>query len=108
LKTLVLARSVMPRKRRTKIPVIESSGNVFADLSLAEPEEELVKAQLASLIRRPIERRRLSKVGASALMGIDQPKVSALINGRIDNFSSKGLMRLLIILQQYRSLRLAG
>lgn len=77
----------------------ESSGNVFADLGLAEPEEELAKAQLANLIRRAIEHRHLSKVAASSLMGIDQSKVSALINGRIDNFSSKELIRLLTMLR---------
>jgi hypothetical protein len=43
----------------------------FADLGFAEPEEELTKAQLASHIRRI----------AAELMGIDQPKVSALLNG---------------------------
>jgi len=90
----------MPRKRRTEIAVIESSGNVFADLGLPEPEEELAKAQLASHIRRAIERRHLSQAAAAALMGIDQPKVWALINGRIDNFSSERLMKLLTKLGQ--------
>jgi len=80
--------------------VTESSDNVFADLGLPKPEEELAKAQLASHIRRAIESRHLSKAAAAALMGIDQPKVSALINGRIDNFSSERLMRLLTKLGQ--------
>lgn len=83
----------MGKKRQDRIAVTESSGNVFADLGLAEPEEELAKARLANHIRRAIERRRLNQVAAAALMGIDQPKVSALINGRIDNFSSERLMR---------------
>jgi predicted XRE-type DNA-binding protein len=33
-------------------------------------------------------------------MGIDQPKVSALLNGRLTNFSSERLMRLLTALGQ--------
>ena len=90
----------MGNKRRDRIAVTESSGNVFADLGLPEPEEELAKAQLASHIRRAIERRHLSQAAAAALMGIDQPKVSALINGRIDNFSSERLMKLLTKLGQ--------
>ena len=45
-------------------------------------------------------RRRLSQAAAASLMGIDQPKVSALMNGRIDNFSSERLMRLLTRLGQ--------
>jgi predicted XRE-type DNA-binding protein len=67
----------------TEIPVTPSSGNVFADLGFAEPEEELTKAQLASHIRQIIKRRRLTQVAAASLMGIDQPKVSALLNGRL-------------------------
>lgn len=80
------------------VKVTESSGNVFADIGLAEPEEELTKAQLASLIRRVVRERRLTQAGAARLMGIDQPKVSALMNGRLANFSSGRLMRLLTAL----------
>lgn len=90
----------MGKKREEKLEVMESSGNVFADLGLPEPEEELAKAQFAVHIRRTIMRRRLSQAAAAALMGIDQPKVSALMNGRIDNFSSERLMRLLTRLGQ--------
>jgi predicted XRE-type DNA-binding protein len=88
------------KKRETNIPVIESSGNVFADMGLPEAEEELTKAQLASHIRQVIERQRLTQVAAAAVMGIDQPKVSALLNGRLANFSSERLMHLLTALGQ--------
>ncbi len=90
----------MAKKQGPEIPVTESSGNVFADLGLAEPEEELTKAQLASQIRQVIRRRHLTQVAAAALMGVDQPKVSALLNGRLANFSSGRLMRLLTALGQ--------
>src|SRR5216683_7605979 len=90
----------MAKKRKTDIPVTASSGNVFADLGFAEPEEELTKAQLASHIRQVIKRRRLTQASAAALMGVDQPKVSALLNGRLANFSSERLMRLLTALGQ--------
>lgn len=90
----------MVEKRAAEIPVAPSSGNVFADLGFAEPEEELTKAQLASHIRQIIRRRRLTQVAAASLMGIDQPKVSALLNGRLANFSSERLMRLLTALGQ--------
>ena len=73
----------MVKRRETKIPVTASSGNVFADMGLPEPEEELTKAQLASHIRRVIKRQRLTQVTAAAIMGIDQPKVSALLNARL-------------------------
>ena len=90
----------MAKKRETEIPVIPSSGNVFADMGLPNAEEELTKAQLASQIRQVIKRRRLTQVAAATLMGIDQPKVSALFNGRLTNFSSERLMRLLTALGQ--------
>ena len=90
----------MEDERETDIPVIESSGNVFADMGLPEAEEELTKAQLASHIRQVIKRQGLTQAAAAAVMGIDQPKVSALFNGRLANFSSERLMRLLTALGQ--------
>jgi predicted XRE-type DNA-binding protein len=90
----------MVKKRTTRIPVTAGSGNVFADLGLREPEEELTKAQLATHICQVIARRRLTQVAVASIMGIDQPKVSALLNGRLANFSSDRLMRLLTALGQ--------
>jgi predicted XRE-type DNA-binding protein len=86
--------------KKSKTPVTASSGNVFADLGFAEPEEELTKAQLASQIREIIKRQHLTQIAAAKLMGVDQPKVSALFNGRLANFSSDRLMRLLTALGQ--------
>jgi predicted XRE-type DNA-binding protein len=90
----------MGKKQEPEIPVTPSSGNVFADLGFAEPEEELTKAQLASRLREIIKRRRLTQAAAAELMGIDQPKVSALLNGRLASFSTERLMRLLTTLGQ--------
>lgn len=82
------------------IPVTGGSSNVFADLGVTEPEEELAKAQLASLIRDAIKRRRLTQADAATLISLDQPKVSALVNGRLAGFSSDRLMRCLTALGQ--------
>ena len=90
----------MAKRRVTKIPVTPSSGNVFADMGMPEAEEELTKAQLASHIRHVVKRRRLTQLAAARLMKIDQPKVSALLNGRLANFSSARLMRLITALGQ--------
>lgn len=91
----------MVKKREVRdILVMESSGNVFADLGFAEPEEELGKAQLASHIRQVIKRHRLTQIAAAALMGVEQSNVSALLNGRQANFSGERLMRLLTTLGQ--------
>ena len=67
----------MVKKRAARIPVAAGSGNVFADLGFREPEEELTKAQLASLVRQVIARRRLSQAATAAIMGIDPQGVGA-------------------------------
>lgn len=86
------------RAAAARIPVTAGSGNVFADLGVANPEEELAKAQLAAHLRRAIRSRKLTQARAAAAMGLDQPKVSAIVNGRLGDFSSERLMRLLIAL----------
>jgi predicted XRE-type DNA-binding protein len=80
--------------------VTAGSDNVFADLAVAEPEEELAKVQLALHIRQAIQRRKLTQARAAELTGLDQPKVSALMNGRLVGFSSDRLMRCLLALGQ--------
>ena len=75
--------------------VTPSSGNVFADLGLPNADEELAKADLAFEIGRVIEERGLTQVEAAKVMGVDQPKVSALLRYRLDGFSMERLYRLL-------------
>ena len=72
-----------------------SSGNVFADLGIPHPEQYLAKAELAAKILAIVQRRRLTQTAAGELLGIPQPKVSALLNGRLDGFSSDRLFRFL-------------
>jgi predicted XRE-type DNA-binding protein len=72
-----------------------SSGNVFADLGLADADYLLAKADLAIEISSVIEERNLTQVEAASLMGVDQPKVSALVRGRLDGFSMERLYRFL-------------
>jgi predicted XRE-type DNA-binding protein len=86
--------------KKQKIDVTPSSGNVFADLGLKNPEEWLARAQLASRIRETIRARRMTQSAAAKAMGIDQPKVSAIFRGRLDQFSSDRLMRFLTRLGQ--------
>ncbi len=73
----------------------KSSGNVFADLGVADPDEALVKAELARQITEIISKRHMTQKEAAALLGIDQPKVSALIRGRLSGFSTERLFRFL-------------
>lgn len=78
-----------------KIKVTGSKGNVFADLGLADAEETFAKAEVASRICDIIAERKLSQTAAAAVLGVDQPKVSALMRGRLDGFSSDRLFRFL-------------
>ena len=64
-----------------------SSGNVFQDLGLLHPEERLLRADLAHRIATIIEDRHLTQREAAALLGINQPKVSALQHGHLEGFS---------------------
>jgi len=73
-----------------------SSGNVFADLNLPNADDLLAKAELAAKIIAEIQRRRLTQSQAAAILGIDQPKVSALKQGKLTGFSIERLMRLLL------------
>ena len=73
-----------------------SSGNVFADLNLPHADDLLAKAELAAKIIAEIQRRRLTQSQAAAILGIDQPKVSALKQGKLSGFSIERLMRFLL------------
>ena len=77
-------------------PLFEkSSGNVFRDLGLPDAEERLEKANLAYEIFRTITNRRLTQRKAAEIMGIDQPKVSAIVRGNLKGFSLERLIALL-------------
>ena len=75
-----------------------SSGNVFKDLGVAAPEEALAKAELVSRIAAIIANRDLTQAEAAKALGVDQPKVSALLRGHLTDFSTERLMRFLTAL----------
>jgi predicted XRE-type DNA-binding protein len=80
---------------KTSHGVTPSSGNVFADLGLPRADERQTQVRLAVAINQAIKDRRLSQVGAAQLLEINQPKISALANYRLDGFSVERLMRFL-------------
>ena len=91
---------VARKRTKTGLEYEIGSGNVFADLGLANPEELLAKAELAHRIHVLIKERNLTQRKAAELLGIDQPKVSALIRGRLEGFSTERLFRFLNLLDQ--------
>ena len=70
------------------IPVEAGSGNVYTDLGHPENESMLVKAQLVAKIAEIIQRRRLTQTHAAEILGLTQPKVSALLKGQFRGFPS--------------------
>jgi predicted XRE-type DNA-binding protein len=80
--------------------IVRSSGNVFADLGFADAGERQTKVRLAVAINEVLRRRGLSQAKAAELLGVNQPKVSALSKYRLAGFSVERLMRFLTSLNQ--------
>ena len=72
--------------------ITHGSGNVFADLELPDANERKARARLAFQITEIIRRRRLTQIRAAELLGVSQPKVSALMNAKLDGFSIERLI----------------
>ena len=83
------------KSRTPEDSVTESTGNVFADLGLKDADTLMAKSVLAIHIKRAIKTRRLTQAQAAGILGLDQPKVSAIISGRLEGFSTARLMRFL-------------
>jgi len=86
--------------KKTKPRATDGSGNVFADLGLPNPEQELVKASLTLRIHRIIRQRGLTQKEAAALLGVKKPQVSLLMRNRSGNFSMGRLIDFLTALGQ--------
>ena len=80
---------------KTRIRAQASSGNVFADLGLPNPEQELLKARLTLQIYKIVKARGLTQAQAGEILGIKQPHVSALMRNRAGNFSVGRLIEFL-------------
>ena len=81
------------KTRKKRSIVTESSGNVFADIGVPEPEQALAKAKLAAKIAAAIDEEQLTQTEAAERLGTDQAKVSAIVRGRLDQFSTERLLQ---------------
>ena len=75
--------------------VERGSGNVFEDIGLPDAAALLAKSELVSRICEIIAKRGLTQAQAAGILGVNQPKVSALMHGNLDGFSSDRLFRFL-------------
>jgi predicted XRE-type DNA-binding protein len=80
-----------------KLKITPSSGNVFRDLGFRREEAEhlLVRADLMIQIQKLIAARRLKQRTAAKILGVIRPRVSDLLRGRIDLFSTDALIDML-------------
>jgi predicted XRE-type DNA-binding protein len=80
--------------------VTRGTGNVFADLGFPDAPERRAKLRLAHALNQVLEDRKLSQVDAAKVLGLAQPKVSALRHYKLAGFSVERLMNLLTALDQ--------
>jgi predicted XRE-type DNA-binding protein len=80
--------------------ISKGSTNVFADLGLPDAPERQTKTRLAIALNELIKSRSLKQNAVAALLGIPQPKVSAILNYRLDGFSVEKLMEFVTALNQ--------
>jgi predicted XRE-type DNA-binding protein len=100
----------------TDISYTKGHDNIYQDLGFVDAEERLAKAKLAMHINEIIQERQLKQLEAARLLGINQPKISALVNGRLSGFSMERLLGFLkclnrdvdIVIKRKRSHRLPG
>jgi predicted XRE-type DNA-binding protein len=85
---------------KSKIDVVASRGNVFADLDLPDAEGLLLKSGIVIELRRLIKVRGLTQVKAAKLLGISQPDLSRLLRGDFDDYSAERLMKMLTVFEQ--------
>jgi len=88
------------KARRRSTRVIQGSGNVFADLGVPNPEQELLKAQLTLQIHTILKDSGMTQAAIARILGVQQPQVSLLMRNRSGNFSVGRLMEFLMALRR--------
>jgi predicted XRE-type DNA-binding protein len=88
------------RNNRTAGGIVRGTANVFADLGYPDAEERQTKLRLAYAINQIVEERQLTQAAAAKALGVNQPKVSALLNYKLDGFSVERLMTFLTALDR--------
>jgi predicted XRE-type DNA-binding protein len=85
----------MASKRDERESITRGTGNVFADLGFPDAAERQAKLRLAYALNQVLDELKLSQADAAAVLGVTQPKVSALRHYKLMGFSVERLMNLL-------------
>jgi predicted XRE-type DNA-binding protein len=74
--------------------MVRGSGDAFLDLGFPEEQARnlLLRSQIMICIEQFVERSRLTRARAAALLGLTQPRLDALLKGKIDQFSLDALV----------------
>ena len=80
--------------------VTRGTGNVFADLGFPDAAERQAKLRLADALNQLLDERKLAQADAAKVLGVTQPKVSALRHYKLAGFSVERLMNLLSAVDQ--------
>ena len=91
---------MVSRKDERVGEVIRATGNVFADLGYPDAAERQAKLRLAYALNQVLDQRKLTQAAAAKVLGVTQPKVSALRHYKLAGFSVERLMTLLTALDQ--------
>jgi predicted XRE-type DNA-binding protein len=83
-----------------ELTIERGSGNIFVDLGLPDADELLAKSKLALAIASALKERKVTQKDLARLTGVDQSKISKLVNGKISGFSSDRLIHILTKLDQ--------
>lgn len=92
--------SARAKKAAETETIIRGTTNVFADLGYADAEERQTKLRLAHAINGILEKRHLVQAEAASILGVNQPKVSALMRYKLEGFSVERLMLFLTSLDR--------
>jgi predicted XRE-type DNA-binding protein len=95
-----IARSTMAKRRAESAAITRGSTNVFENLGYPDAAERQAKLRLAYALNKVLEKRELSQGDAAKVLGVTQPKVSALRHYKLAGFSVERLMNLLTALDQ--------
>ena len=90
----------MPRRPAESVVITRGTKNVFADLGYPDAAERQAKLRLAYAVNQVLEQRELTQTAAATVLGLTQPKVSALRHYKLSGFSVERLMTLLTVLDQ--------
>ncbi|WP_236841712.1 helix-turn-helix domain-containing protein [Bosea sp. PAMC 26642] len=79
---------------------------MFADIGLPDAADRQTKTRLAMILNGILQDRKLKQAEAARLLDVPQPKISALVNYRLDGFSVEKLMAYLTSLDQDVEIRI--